>query len=105
MRIAEKKVWAHRSYRVAMRLQSLIAAEHVFDPVSLFVEHRVVFDGLPAVSFGRDAWGNSLFLQLIAKPVGIIAAIGQQLFGLRQAFDESTCALEVAGLPFGEQQQ
>ncbi|TCN19780.1 hypothetical protein EV184_1299 [Sinorhizobium americanum] len=78
-------------------------AEHVFDPVALFVESGVVFDGLPAISFGRDARENSLFS--IAKPVGIIAAIGQELFGLRQVLDENTCALEVADLPFGEQQQ
>lgn len=55
--------------------------EHDFDFVPLFVKCSVVIDGDFAVLLAGDAGRDTTHCKGRAEPVGIIAAISQQLFG------------------------
>jgi hypothetical protein len=78
-------------------------SEHVFDFMALFVERFIVFDLDFAVRFRRDAGRNTLFHERGPEPVGIIPAIRQQGFCLRQNRQQQSRALVIAHLAFGEQ--
>ena len=74
--------------------------EHVFDLVPLFVEGFVVFELNFTVLFGRDARCDSFIDQGVAKPVGVITTIRQQVFGLGQGVKQQGRALVIAHLTF-----
>ena len=78
-------------------------AEHVFDAMALPVEDFVVVGRVLSLFPWWNARRNPLVFQFLAKPVGIIAAIGEQLLGFRQFAEQLPCALVVAHLAFGEQ--
>ena len=62
-------------------------SEHVFDLVALLIEVSVVFDLLLAVFSWRNTRLDILAVQGGPEPVGIVAAIGEKVFGRRQGID------------------
>ena len=54
--------------------------------------------------FGRDAGLDPLFDQGFAKPVAVIASIGDQRLGVRQGIEHQRRALMIAHLAFAQQQ-
>ena len=76
----------------------LEAAEHDLDAVAPFVAPLVVFDdflaGLPA----RDAGAYPSVFQGFSKPVGVVAAIPEQPFDIRQAAEQCPCTDVVTDL-------
>lgn len=54
------------------------AAEHPLDEVTLFVEVDVVLDWLLAVFAAGDAGFDLSIGQCLAKPVAVIASVGDQ---------------------------
>jgi hypothetical protein len=79
MQMALMKVWAQGSYRVAMRLEP---AEHALD--ALLVEVGVVGDRRLAVCPTRDAGLDPEIGQGLAKPVAVVAFVGDQHVGGRR---------------------
>ena len=84
MQMALMKVWAQRSYRVAMRRQSLSLPEHALDAVALLVEVCVVGDRRLAVRPARDAGLDLEIGQGLAEPVAVVALVGDQDIGVQQ---------------------
>ena len=80
-------------------------AEHVFDPVSLPVERFVVVDWLLAVAPWRDAGLDPFVSQSLTKPVSVIAAIGQQVFGVGQTVEQVASPFVIADLTRCEEEQ
>src|SRR6185437_15196026 len=101
--IAEKKVWAQRSYRMAIRRQSLIRP-NMLDFVTLFVEGFAVAAPYCSVLARRNAWCDTLLLEGGDKPIRIIAAVGNQVFGVGKPGQQASRAGVIAGVPSGQQQ-
>ena len=72
--------------------------ELVFDFVTLFVEFFVVTDTPLTIFAGRDTRSNAFGLQSLPEPICIIAAIGQQRFGLWQFAQQDFCPPVIADL-------
>lgn len=59
------------------------AAEHVFDFVELFIEDGVIGDRDLPVGFRGGAGGDAALCQgSNAESIGVVALVGQKLFGL-----------------------
>src|SRR3990167_591743 len=74
------------------------AAEHDLDAVAAFVATLVVFDDLVPDFSARDAGRDTLLLQGIAEPVGIIASVCQHPLRFGQTVEQSGLASVVADL-------
>ena len=81
--MAEKKVWAQRSYRVAIRRQSF--------SLLLF--------------FGVACRLSSLWLQRFTQPRCVVASVCQKRTVIGEEMLEDGCTLVVAGLSFSQQKQ
>jgi len=79
-------------------------AEHALDTVALLVEFSVVGDRRFAVRSARDAGLDLEIGQGFAKPVAVIALVGDQDAGVRQVGQHGRSPPIVAHLAFGEQQ-
>lgn len=79
-------------------------AEHDLDPVAALVASLIVFDRLLALFLAGDAGSNALVLQRFPEPVGIVAAITEKPFEVRQAAEQSPCADIFADLSCGDEQ-
>lgn len=77
MHMAEKWVWAQRSYRVAMRHQSFRRPQGVLDAKALAMQGLVVFDHGLAVLARRDAGGDAPGGQRRTETVTVVAPICQ----------------------------
>jgi hypothetical protein len=73
MQIAEKYVWAQRSYRVWIAPPTFEAPEHVFDFVPLFVEGGVIGDCDLPIGFRGDADGDAAFSEGGAERISVVA--------------------------------
>ena len=80
-------------------------AKHVLDTISLPIEDFVVVGRVASLLAWWNAGRNPLVFQSVAKPVGVIAAICQQLSGFRQTIEQVPGTLVVAGLARGEEKQ
>ena len=78
-------------------------AEHVLDFVPLTIEFAVMSDRGFAVRLRWDAGHDPALGEGSAKPVGIIALVGEQLPGGRQRIDHQSRALVIAHLAFAKQ--
>lgn len=78
--------------------------KHIFYFVAFFIEDGIVGDEVFPVFLGRDTSRNAFGFQRRSEPIGIIAAIGDHLFGLGELMKQHGCAFVVAHLSFGEQQ-
>lgn len=72
--MAESKALRRRSYRVAMRLQSLSLP----NMMSIRVAPLVVCDGCLALLSQKDAGANPFGLQRVREPCGVMAALRRQ---------------------------
>jgi hypothetical protein len=79
MQIALMKAWAQRSYRVAMRRQSL------------------------SVCPARDTWLNIEIGQRLAEPIAVISLVGDQGIGGGECRQHDGGAAIIADLAFREQ--
>jgi len=61
--------------------------KHVFDFMALFVEDGIVRDKGFSVFLGWNAGRDAFFFQYLPEPVGIIAPVCEQFFGLRQSVE------------------
>ncbi len=59
--------------------------EHDLDCVPLFVEGFAVAAPYWSILARRDAWGDPLLLEGGDEPIGIIPAVGNQVFGIGKA--------------------
>ena len=75
-------------------------AEHVFDPVALFVEDGVVGNRGFAVGLRGDAGGEAALAEGGAQPIGVVALIGEKLLGPGHRRQHECGALEIAHLTF-----
>ena len=82
----------------------LDAGEEIFDLVTLAVELLVVDVLDLAVTQGRDAGLCTAFGKSSAESIAVIALVAQQHPGAWQTGEQQRCALVVAHLAFGEQQ-
>ena len=99
MQMIEKKVWAHRSYLVWMRRQSLSFPAPILDFMAFFVQLPIiVMLGFPIWSMW-DARQNTTLYQGVTELIWIIALISQQLFGWWQFIDHQGSAFVIAHLP------
>ena len=78
--------------------------EHDLDFVALFVEGFIVAALCRSVLARRDTRCDPLLLQGGNEPIGIIAAVGNQLFRLGKAGQEESGARVIAGVPCCQQQ-
>ena len=82
----------------------LDAAEHNLDAVSAFLAALVIFDGFVAGFSARDAGRDTLLLQSIAEPVGIIATISEQPLGFGKLVEQSGGTDIIADLACGHEE-
>ncbi len=80
----------------------LESAKHVLDFMALFVKFLVVCYWFFPVFPGRNTGGNSLFKQFVAKPVGVIASVSKEFFGLGHIIKQCSSPFVIACLAFGE---
>jgi hypothetical protein len=73
-------------------------AKHDLDTVAALVSTLVLFDGLAAGLPAPDAGPDPLIFKGFAKPIGIVAPVGQQPVGLGQAAQQRCGAGIVADL-------
>ena len=78
--------------------------EHALDEVSLFVEFCVVGERYLAVGSAGDAGGDFAGGEGVADPVAVVALVGDQGLGIRQAGQENLGAAIVVDLTLGQQQ-
>src|SRR3546814_8352945 len=72
------------------------SAEHDLDAVTAFVAAFVVLYGRVPDFSARDAGRDTLLLQGVAEPVGIIASVGQHPLRVGQTVEQSGRASVVA---------
>lgn len=82
----------------------LDAGEHVFDFVALLVGGFVEGDVGLAAGPGWDAGFDAAHGEEPSEPVGIIAFVCNQDFGVRQVWGDDRGTVEIADLAFGQQQ-
>ena len=100
MQMAEKKVWAHLWYCVAMRRQSLSLAKRFSTLWSLAIEYLVVgIRSFPA-SARRNAGFDALGDERLPEPGAVLAAIGDKDVGWREGVQHETGAFVVTHLTF-----
>ena len=114
--MAARKVCAHRWSCMAMRRHSfsrLQSADHDLDAMALAAGRRVVRDGCSPTARRGDAGRDGPVLQGGAsrrqRPQGgqvgaVVATVGDQRAGWRQAREHDGCAAMVASLALGERQ-
>lgn len=78
--------------------------EHNLDFLALFVEGLVVAALCHSVLTRWDARGDTLFLEGRDKPIRIIAAVSEQVFGVRKTGQQASRTSVIAGGPCGQQQ-
>jgi hypothetical protein len=79
-------------------------AEHALDAIALLVEVCVVADWGFSVRPARDAGLDFEIGHGLAKPVAVIALVGDQNIGVRQVWLDGRGASIVADLALGEEQ-
>lgn len=77
----------------------LVFSKHVLNFMALFVEVHVIFDLPLAIFPWRNAGLDPFVLQGFPEPIGVIAAIGEKVFGWRQGVDNQPGAFVIAHLP------
>ena len=77
--------------------------EQVFDFVARSIDRLVIGERRLSAFRWRNAGFGPAFCQRRAKPVAVIAAVGDQGFGLRQGFEHEPRALVIAHLTLGQQ--
>ena len=96
---------AHRSYRVAMRLQSSLSLpEHAFDQVALFVEFGIEGDRLLTMGASGNTCLDAAFGQRPAEAGAVIALVGDQHAGFGQVHQDGLGPPVVADLSCGQPQ-
>ena len=98
------KVLAHRSYRVAMRRQSLSLPNMISTLWRWRLELLAVSDRGRAIGATGDAWSGAACAERLMEPVGIVAAICDQHRRVGHGGEHQRRALVVADLALGEQQ-
>lgn len=83
----------------------LEACEQVFDPVSLPVKDSIVAVLNTMFGMGRDAGCDAALDECLAEGSRAIGAVGQQVAGRRQGFDDCGSGLVIVGLPLAQMQQ
>lgn len=78
--------------------------EHDLDFVALFVEGFVVATPCRSVFPWRNAGCDALLPEGGDEPIGIIAAVGDQVFGIGKTGQQAFRAAVIAGVPCGQQQ-
>jgi hypothetical protein len=79
-------------------------AEHAFNEVALFVKLGVILDWFLSVLAAGDARLDIAGGQCLAKPVAVIAPVGEESVGVRQRGQHRGSPAIVADLAFGQQQ-
>lgn len=72
--------------------------------MAFFVKRLIVINLHLPVLFGRDAGDDILIGQRAPKPIAVVTAICDQVFGFRQGSGDESRAFMIAHLPFGKQQ-
>ena len=78
--------------------------EQVLDLVALAVEDRVVGERYLAASARWDAGLDAPHVQFGVEPRAVVTSVGDQMGGGRQGLEHEACALVVAHLAFGQEQ-
>lgn len=99
--MAEKKVWAHLSYRIAILRQSIEFGEQVFNLVPLPVSDFAIWFWLLPGGRGWNAGFDFPGSEGLSECVAVIPLVTDQGPGIRQGGQHDPCALVVAHLPFG----
>jgi hypothetical protein len=100
--IAERKVWAHRSYLVWMRRQSLRRANRFSIFMALPIQDGIIGMLDFVLGMRRNAGGDAALDKRVAEPDRAVGSICEQAMGGGQRLDHSRSCLMVAGLAFGE---
>lgn len=82
---------------------ALELSQHILDLVTFAIKQPIMRDWGLAVPLGWYSGGNASLGRRCAEPVGVIAAISNQRFGLREGVDHQRRTLIVVHLAFAEQ--
>ena len=83
----------------------LEACKHVFDPVALSIEHRIIGVLDAMLGMGRDAGSDASICQRLSESHGSIGSVGEQEARRRQLFEDGGSGLVVVGLALAQVQQ
>ena len=87
-----------QSVRARQRGRGVEEGEHILNLVALRVEVCVALNLDRMADAGRDARGNTIFDQIVAEPIAVIAPICQKGPGLRDGGQQHPCPDIVRGL-------